>query len=217
VYSCAETFGHNEFAPKDYLKNNPEGGDITRWHLVNGKCLILPSGTLLQKKEFVSVGGFDPKISRTEDFDLWMRLAFAGARIGYLQKTLFRFRLRPGSGSGDSIQRLERCSDMWRTLQNKLAFTEDENRVIERHIACEDAAVLRAKGRLNIHQKNWKAAKEDFREANSRAKDLGLPWKHRAKLFAIILMLNIWPELLLRLFKYFRSGEVEYMPGVVIP
>lgn len=82
-----------------------------------------------------------------------MRLIFHGTRIGYLRKILFKFRLRPGSGSGDSLQRLERCTNMWLILQRKLSFTDEEKVIIKRHVEEGNAAVLRAQGRLFINQK----------------------------------------------------------------
>jgi hypothetical protein len=172
----------------------------------------LPSGTLIKKSELLAVGGFDAQVSRTEDFDLWMRLIFHGTRIGYLRKILFRFRLRPGSGSGDSLQRLERCTNIWLILQQKLPFTDEENVIIKRHVEEGNLAVLRAKGRLFINQKNWDAAKTAFREAREKAKELGLPFKHRLKISGVLLLLNLYPNLLLKLLRSFRADEVEYMP-----
>ena len=212
VYAEAELFGVSNRAGENLMLNNPPRGDVTRKLLIDGKCLILPSGTLIKKSELLAVGGFDPGVSRTEDFDLWMRLIFHGTRIGYSRKILFKFRLRPGSGSGDSLQRLERCTDMWHILQRKLPFTDEEKVTIKRHIEEGNAAVLRAQGRVFINQKNWAAAKAAFREARQKAKQLGLPLKHRVKISAVLLLLSLYPNLLLKLFKSFRADEVEYMP-----
>lgn len=214
AYTDAETFLNG--SPKkhhDFLPYNPAQGQITRKLLIEGKCHILPSGTLIKKKAFLAVGGFDPKVARTEDFDLWMRLLFNGTRIGYLRKILFKFRISPGSGSGDSIVRLERTRDIWRVLQAKLPFTDEENRTIERHVEEADAAVLRAKGRMFINQRNWPAAREAFSLAAKKADELGLPLKHRLKMRTIMLLLNLSPGLLLKLFRSFRSEELDYMPA----
>jgi GT2 family glycosyltransferase len=170
---------------------------------------------LIKKESFLKVGGFDANVARTEDFDLWMRLLFYGTRIGYLRKILFRFRISPGSGSGDSIVRLERNGNVWRILQQKLNFTEEENRTIERHIGGADAAVLRAKGRLFIDRQKWAEAREMFREAEKKAAEFGLPLKHRLKMKLVIFLLGFSPSLLLKLFRSFRSEELEYMPNEV--
>ena len=146
AYADAETFltGSTE-KYHDLLHCNPAQGDVTRRMLIDGQCHILPTGTLIRKAALEDVGGFDPGVARTEDFDLWMRLLFAEKRIGYLRKILFKFRLSPGSGSGDSVVRLQRNGDVWRVLQKKLPFTDDENRVITR--AHRRAAVSASSGR----------------------------------------------------------------------
>ena len=101
AYTDAEVFGVRHLADKNFLSHNPPQGLVTRSMLIAGKCHILPSGTLIRKDIFEKAGRFDPDVARTEDFDLWMRLLFSGARVGYLRKLLFKFRLRPDSGSGD--------------------------------------------------------------------------------------------------------------------
>lgn len=217
VYAEAELFGVSSRAGESLMKVNPRQGDVTRRMLIEGKCHILPSGTLIKRSELLAVGGFDPKVKRTEDFDLWMRLIFHGTRIGYLRKNLFKFRLRPGSGSGDSLQRLERCTDIWHILKKKLPFKVEETAIIDRHIEIGNAAVLRARGRLYINQQKWNEAREAFHEAKQKAKELRLPLKHRAKMSAILLLLNFYPSLLLKLFRNLRADEIEYMPNAVIP
>ncbi|HEY8558761.1 MAG TPA: glycosyltransferase [Pyrinomonadaceae bacterium] len=213
VYADAELFGPNYLAGDNFLACNPAQGTITRELLIGGKCHILPSGALIKKNVFQKAGGFDPKVRRTEDFDLWMRMIFGGTRIGYLRKLLFKFRLRPESGSGDSLQRIERGIDCWRILQEKLPFTDEENRIIERHCAIANSGLLRARGRLYINQKNWSAAKETFREARRQAIALGLPLKHRLKMSAVLFLLNFSPGLLLKLFRSLRADEIQYMPS----
>jgi glycosyltransferase involved in cell wall biosynthesis len=215
AYADAELFGPKYLANENFLPFNPAQGDVTRELLIGGKCHILPSGTLLKKSVFQAVGGFDPKVSRTEDFDLWMRLIFNKTRIGYLRKLLFKFRLRPESGSGDSLQRIERGIKVWRILQEKLPFTDEENRIIEHHCAVANSGLLRARGRLYINQENWTAAKKTFREAKQQAKILGLPLKHRLKISAVLFLLNFSPGLLLKLFRNLRADEIQYMPAEI--
>lgn len=212
AYADAELFGPNYLAGENFLPFNPPQGEVTRALLIGGKCHILPSGALIKKSAFEAVGGFDPEVKRTEDFDLWMRMIFDGARFGYLRKLLFKFRLRPESGSGDSLQRIERGIKVWRILQAKLPFTDEENRLIEHHCAVANSGLLRARGRLYINQRNWKQARETFREARRQAAILNLPIKHRLKMSAVLFLLHLSPALLLKLFRSFRGDEIRYMP-----
>jgi teichuronic acid biosynthesis glycosyltransferase TuaG len=211
VYVSGELFGITKQAGNTFIRSNPEQGTITRKQLIDGKCLILPSGSLISREKFLEIGGFDPKVLRTEDFHLWMRMIFGGVKIGYLKRVLYKFRLRPGSGSGDSLQRLERNIKVWRVLQNELKFTDEENRTIEKHIEIENAAIFRTQGKIHIVQKNWKEAKIAFTQAKKSAEVLNFPFKHKIKISAVLLLLNIFPKALSKLFKSLHDDEIKYM------
>jgi glycosyltransferase involved in cell wall biosynthesis len=211
AYTDAEVFGVRHLADRNFLSHNPPQGLVTRSMLIEGRCHILPSGALIKKAIFDDVGGFDPDVQRTEDFDLWMRLLFAGARIGYLRKLLFKFRLRPDSGSGDFLVRLQRCIDVWHILRGKLEFTPEENKIIDRHIAVQESALLRARGRHRLSNRDWPAALAAFREARRTAEKLGLPLTHRLKLTLVIMALRLSPNLVLKVFRILRPQEVEYI------
>jgi glycosyltransferase involved in cell wall biosynthesis len=212
AYADAETFGIKNAVGRDFLSANPDQGEITRKLLIGGKCHILPSGSFIDARVFREAGGFDPRVVRTEDFDLWMRFVFAGVRIGYLRKLLFSFRIRPASGSGDSIQRIQRCRDVWRILQDKLPFTDEENDVIERHVATEQAALLRAEGRYAVSRRDWTTAREKFGGAFRAARALRLPVLHRVKMLVVWLLLYVWPGLVLRVQTRTRPDELALMP-----
>ena len=211
VYTDAEVFGIRHMAKKNFMPYNPEQGLVTRTMLIEGRCHILPSGALINKHAFNLVGGFDPAVRRTEDFDLWMRLLFNGVRIGYLRKLLFKFRLRPDSGSGDFLVRMQRCIDVWEILRKKLDFTAEENLIIDRHIEVQQSGLLRARGRYYLSQRDWKSALSAFREARLMAEKLSLPWKHRLKLAIVINALRVSPNLVLRIFQTLRPQEFEYI------
>lgn len=49
VYAEAELFGVSNRAGENLMHNNPPQGDVTRKLLIEGKCHILPSGTLIKK------------------------------------------------------------------------------------------------------------------------------------------------------------------------
>jgi hypothetical protein len=119
-------------------------------------------------------------VKRTEDFDLWMRLLFNGVRIGYLRTLLFKFRLRPDSGSGDFPDPNAAMYRRWEILRKKLDFTAGENLIIDRHIAVQQSGLLRARGRYYLSQRDWTSALSAFREARLMAEKLSLPWKHRS-------------------------------------
>lgn len=215
VYADCTLFGETRYADADMRVNNPPRGPVTREHLVGGKCHILPSGTVIKKASLTAVDMFDDTVPTAEDFDLFMRLMFAGTKIGYQRKLLFRWRVWPESESADMLHRFNRNIYIWRLLQDRLPFTEEENKTIERHVQVEESALLRAKGRIEILNGNWKQAGEHFSAARKMAETLGLPFKHRIKLAGVLLLLKVAPGLLQRMMMKARPEESAFLPGRV--
>jgi glycosyltransferase involved in cell wall biosynthesis/peptidoglycan/xylan/chitin deacetylase (PgdA/CDA1 family) len=61
---------------------------------------------MVRRARFDALGGFDPDLSSCEDWDLWQRMARAGARFSGLAEPLALYRVRPGSKSMSGIEML---------------------------------------------------------------------------------------------------------------
>jgi glycosyltransferase involved in cell wall biosynthesis len=214
AYTDAETFGQFHQKVKDLLHANPDQScEITRELMLQERVHCLPSGALIDKDNFEMCGGFDPSVKRCEDIELWMRFTFAGVRIGYLRKILFKFRLRPESGSGDLVQRAERGLYLWRKLKSTLKFSEEENARIDAIIKYQQSCVLRAEGRTAIYRRNWDTARTKFAEASAIAAELKLPLGHRLRMAGVRFLLNLSPEIVRQAQVGFRKRETAFMPG----
>jgi len=56
-------------------------------------------GTTFRRADFDTVGGFDPRMAQSEDFDFWVRLMLLGGTAHYIDEVLGEYRVRPGSAS----------------------------------------------------------------------------------------------------------------------
>lgn len=76
--------------------------------LFEGNCLST-SAVVVQRKIIEAVGGFreDADIVTAEDYDLWLRLARAGARIGFVREILGEYRIHSGNQSGAVLRNME--------------------------------------------------------------------------------------------------------------
>ncbi len=85
-------------------------------------CLAMPGSIMLRREWFERVGGFDPELDLAEDWDLFLRLAFAGCRGAWVHETVCRRRLHPGNSTNDVrmhqesslrvLEKLFRATDM---------------------------------------------------------------------------------------------------------
>lgn len=79
------------------------------------QCPFAIHACVVRRALVEAVGGFDPSLRIGEDWDLWRRIALAGARFGTVREVLACYRVRPGSASHnpelflvDSLRVLER-------------------------------------------------------------------------------------------------------------
>jgi len=65
---------------------------------------LVSNTAVMHAKILQKVDGYDESLSTCEDFDLWLRIAAAGGRFEFTNEPLARYRQRPDSLSGNSIQ-----------------------------------------------------------------------------------------------------------------
>jgi len=81
-------------------------------HDLTRTCFICQPACFVRRTAYERVGGLDPELHYTMDWDLWCRLANSGARFYYLPEVLAAVRYYPGTKtlSGD----LRRYNEIWR-------------------------------------------------------------------------------------------------------
>src|SRR5215470_10234612 len=102
-----------------FMKRCPSNGTATFETLVTEQCQIPISTVVVRKSSIVKAGCFDETIPRCDDYDMWVRTAFHGAKIGYIRKlTVNMYIGRPGSMSKEKSKMIE---SYWQAL---LRFTK---------------------------------------------------------------------------------------------
>lgn len=64
-------------------------------------CALPIHAALTRRERIIALGGFQEKLRLCEDWDLWQRLAFAGAVFRHTPGTVADYRLSPGSATSD--------------------------------------------------------------------------------------------------------------------
>lgn len=59
-------------------------------------CPFMVPAVLVRKEWVDRVGGFDTRLRRVEDWDLWMRLAYAGCKMGWVEEIVCAYRIFSG-------------------------------------------------------------------------------------------------------------------------
>ena len=127
-----------------YLMHNGEiigrcYGPGHRFAFDNQRTAILQRNFVLglsavRRSRFADVGGFDPTVEYTTDWELWMRLILSGSEVGFIDEPLAEYRLHAGSMSArraamsrgrlSSLARAEARTDLSRDERLTLTRTK---------------------------------------------------------------------------------------------
>lgn len=199
VYCDALLFGENFHAAETFMLKAPSDGAVTPGTLLKTECNVITSGTLLLKEKILEHGFFDLNARRTEDFDMWFRLAKNHVKIAYQKKVLLKYRVRSSGLTGTSVERAERAVSALETVKRNNKLTDSETRIWHRQMKVFAAAVCLEKGKTFLVRKEFARARASLKEAIDHSPS--------AKLKFVSLLLAINPNMVLALFRKFRLPE----------
>jgi cellulose synthase/poly-beta-1,6-N-acetylglucosamine synthase-like glycosyltransferase len=121
VSADTRLFGDSPDAGKRFWELYPPRSPATLKSLLTKDCAIVTSCTVARREVLTKAGLFDENFYRVEDFDLWLRLAYAGAKLVLQQKVLARRRAHGDaltvSDAGIQIDEVRVLNKLERTLQ----------------------------------------------------------------------------------------------------
>jgi GT2 family glycosyltransferase len=185
VYCDAILSGESPLAGRCFMETAPSDGDVSLLSLIEQRCNILLSTVVARRDTIVRSGLFDETLRRGQDFELWLRLAFAGARIEYQRDVLAERRVRSTGLSGDSVTELRRAIAVLERFRR--------GRYLDLHIDTALQVRLMALGdQLQLEQGKQRLLDGDFAAAEQHLRGLR---RQTLKLRAVRLALRVAPGL----------------------
>ena len=116
-----------------FMERSPSNGPVTLNSLLDMKITPVVSTVLMRKELVLQVGGFDEE-DRTipEDYDLWLRLVGAGARLGYEHRVVAQYRYRSDSVSASRVRLHEGALRVLHKTQRNMSLTPPEKAAVAR-------------------------------------------------------------------------------------
>jgi hypothetical protein len=155
VYADAQLFGDSVLAGQTLCRLRPRKA-VTFESLARWECCVITSCTVARRQSLIDAGLFDENFVRSEDFDLWLRLAHRGGRLIYQRRVLARHRLHEASLAADSTRMFESQIEVFRKMADTLPLSLQEQKLIETQIASCEAhiALEKASGGLRVETMN---------------------------------------------------------------
>jgi glycosyltransferase involved in cell wall biosynthesis len=175
VYANGDIVGDSPLSGMRFMETAPSQGTVNVEALLSQRCTVLTSSVVVRRKLLLDVGLFDEDLRRGQDFDLWVRLAAAGATFAYTTAPLVRRRIHSQNLSGDCISELERAVAVLLKLREKRLLTAAQGEVLDTRVRVLRAQIATEQGKKTLLAGNLPEARSQFRLAAAA----GGGWKTR--------------------------------------
>jgi glycosyltransferase involved in cell wall biosynthesis len=179
----------------EFMEKCPSAGEAGFETLVVERCQITVSTVVARKTAIVKAGGFDESLPRCDDYDMWLRTAFYGAKIGYNRQV--QARLADGRPGSLGVSRAKMAEAYWSILEKadkNLPLNPAQRKLVGNRAAEIRARYLVEEGKNDLSVRDFPKARERFAEANH--------YCHQAKLSLVLFGLKVAPNATSRLFTF---------------
>lgn len=146
----------------------PSHGEATFEALIVERCQIPISTVVVRKQAVIDVGMFNEALPRCDDYDLWVRMAFNGNKIGYGRKVQARLFIgRPGSLGAARVNMAEAYLKMLEQFQSTLPLSKAQRLLVEERTAYAKALYMLEEGKCRLEERQYELAKELITGANA--------------------------------------------------
>lgn len=171
---------------REFMLRCPSRGEATFASLLVERCQIPISTVVARKQAIINAGMFDEKLARCDDYDMWVRAAFYGAKIAYTRKVQAYMPVgRPGSLSSSRARLAEGYWAILEKYKQMLPLKDAERAIVEKRAAEIKARYLLEEGKNKLDQCQFDEARKLFSEANG--------YLHRPSLTLALIGLTIAP------------------------
>jgi glycosyltransferase involved in cell wall biosynthesis len=199
VYADAMLFGESPLSGKTFMQVTPSTGQVTLESLLSLQCSVITSCVVVRKESLMRVGCFDEKLRLSEDFDLWLRLAYSGCQMGYQPRLSAYHRIHDRSLTNDRVASCESERAVYLKLLSSLTLTAPLQKGILEQVARCRAELALENGKRQLMASEYRGAAEQFDRAVNHYRS--------PKLYLARVGLKVAPKLLLILY---RSAQLFY-------
>ena len=150
-----------------FMQGCPSVGEARFDSLVEERCQI-PISTVVARKSIIEKAGpFDESLIRCDDYDMWLRVAFHGGKIGYSRKVQARLSQgRPDSLGLANAKMLEADSIILEKLLGALPLSEEERSFVRKRADQLRGQYLLEEAKLQLEAGNFRDARNLLADAN---------------------------------------------------
>jgi GT2 family glycosyltransferase len=117
------------------FERQPQSPPVTFEKLLTEECAITTSAMVASRQAMIDAGLFDERYRRCEDFDLWLRMSFRGAKMDLLRRVGIEHRLLAGGLSSDPLLLKQALIEIYKKVLATLPVSAKQKRTTQELIA----------------------------------------------------------------------------------
>jgi len=196
VYSNALLVG-DPAKEEEFMEVCPSSGEATFDALIVERCQIPISTVVARKQKLIDAGLFDEELPRCDDYEMWVRSAFSGAKIGYSRKVQARLLIgRPGSLGQSRARMAEAYWNILEKFKRTLPLQGANREVVEKRSAEIRARYLLEEGKCQLEGRQFEKARQLIAEANG--------YLHKSSLSLAVFGLGVAPGTTTKLMSFWN-------------
>ena len=187
VYADLLLVGDAPAAGRTFMQECPSSGPATFEDVLVGTCQIPTSGTVVRRHAVIEAGLFDEDLHRSEDYDLWLRIAYRGGRIAYHRTVLGRRRVRHNSLASQTEELYAAGAQVLVKLSRELNLSERLRSTLQKRLARARADLALERGKRFLLHGRFDEAQKSLQDAAA--------FHHGARLKVMLAGLRFTPRL----------------------
>jgi GT2 family glycosyltransferase len=117
------------------FERQPQSPPVTFEKLLTEECSVTTSAVVASRQAMIDAGLFDERYRRSEDFDLWVRMSFRGAKMDLLRQVGIEHRLHPEGLAADGYLLKQAQIEIYKKVLATLPVSAKQKRLIQELIA----------------------------------------------------------------------------------
>jgi GT2 family glycosyltransferase len=166
VYSNAQRVGPLAGRWPTCMDASPSHGSVNFNSLIREQCTVLTSFTVARRQAIVDAGLFDPNFRRSEDFDLWLRMAHQGAAMDYQKTVLGTHALSEEGLSGDRDALRQAQIAVYRKALQRMNLSPEEFALVQAQVERCEALLQFDEGKDHLVSRRYREAAAALGRAN---------------------------------------------------
>jgi glycosyltransferase involved in cell wall biosynthesis len=167
IHADAEVIGDPTVAGMTLRQLHRSGGTASFATIVTERYTLTTSCTVVRREWWERMEGFDPALRRSEDFDLWLRIAHAGGRFDGTSHVLGKYRRHEQGASANQELMADAVLTVLDKCERTLSLDETDRAAVQAARKRQLAEKQFLEGKRAFLQQDYQRARRAILEANT--------------------------------------------------